>query len=109
MSVNRAVATSFGIFLGMSLGMSLGTAILICSSSLNPAHAKPFMIVGCDEKVSWDDDGKTVLAAPGKDTVLIVDLADPQSPKIVTSLALENSVVGPPVNLDIDPTDSIAL
>jgi DNA-binding beta-propeller fold protein YncE len=101
MSVNRAVA--------ISLGMFLGAAILICSSSLNPAHAKPFMIVGCDEKVSWNDDGKTVLAAPGKDTVLIADLADPQSPKIVTSLALENSIVGPPVNLDIDPTGSIAL
>jgi DNA-binding beta-propeller fold protein YncE len=109
MSVNRAVATSFGIFLGMSLGMSFGTAILICSSGLNPAHAKPFMIVGCDEKVWWDDDGKTVLAPPGKDKVLIVDLADPQSPKIVATLALENSIVGPPVNLDIDPTGSIAL
>jgi len=109
MSVNRAVATSFGIFLGMSLGMSLGTAILICSSGLNPAHAKPFMIVGCDEKVWWDDDGKTVLAPPGKDKVLVVDLADPQSPKIVATLALENSIVGPPVNLDIDPTGSIAL
>src|SRR5580692_2445647 len=109
MSVNRAVATSFGIFLGMSLGMSFGTAILICSSGLNPAHAKPFMIVGCDEKVWWDDDGRTVLAPPGKDKVLVVDRADPQGPKIGATLALENSIVGPPVNLDIDPTGSIAL
>src|SRR5258708_13109076 len=67
------------------------------------------MIVGSDEKVWWDDDGKTVLAAPGKDSVLIVDLANPEDPKIVAALPLENSVVGPPVNLDIDPSGSVAL
>ena len=41
---------------------------------------------------------------PGKDAVLIVDLADTESPTIVACLPLKNSVVGPPVNLDIDPT-----
>jgi DNA-binding beta-propeller fold protein YncE len=97
MSVNRSV------------GLSLGAAILLCSSSLNLGYAKPFMIVGNDEKVWWDDDGKTVLSAPGKDSVLIVDLANPEDPKIVANLPLKNSIVGPPVNLDIDPTGSIAL
>jgi DNA-binding beta-propeller fold protein YncE len=87
----------------------LGAAILLCSSSLDLAYAKPFMIVGNDEKVWWDDDGKTVLSAPGKDSVLIVDLANPEDPKIVASLPLKNSIVGPPVNLDIDPSGSIAL
>jgi DNA-binding beta-propeller fold protein YncE len=87
----------------------LGAAILLCSSGFHAAHAKPFMIVGNDEKVSWDDDGKTLLAAPGKDSVLIVDLANPESPRIVATLPLKNSIVGPPVNLDIDPTGSIAL
>jgi len=87
----------------------LGAAILLCSSSLNPGYAKPFMIVGNDEKVWWDDDGKTVLSPPGKDSVLIVDLANPEDPKIVASLPLKNSIVGPPVNLDIDPSGSIAL
>ena len=90
-------------------GLSLGTAILLCSAALSVAHAKPFMIVGIDEKVLWDDDGKTVLSAPGKDSVLIVDLADPENPRIAASLPLENSVVGPPVNVDIDPTGSVAL
>jgi DNA-binding beta-propeller fold protein YncE len=87
----------------------LGAAILLCSPGLNLAHAKPFMIVGNDEKVSFDDDGKPVLAPTGKDSVLIVDLANPESPKIVATLPLKNSIVGPPVNLDIDPTGSIAL
>ena len=92
-----------------AVGLSLGAAIFICSSTLNLASAKPFMIVGNDEKVWWDDDGKTILSAPGKDTVLIVDLANPESPKIVATLPLKNSIVGPPVNVDIDPTGSVAL
>jgi DNA-binding beta-propeller fold protein YncE len=87
---------------------ALATAML-CGAGLTCAHAKPFMIVGIDEKVTWDDDGKTILSAPGKDSVLIVDLANPESPKIVATLPLENSVVGPPVNVDIDPTGSVAL
>jgi DNA-binding beta-propeller fold protein YncE len=90
------------------LGFALATTML-CSAGFNCATAKPFMIVGLDEKVTWDDDGKTVLAMPGKDSVLIVDLANPEDPKIVATLPLENSVVGPPVNLDIDPTGSVAL
>ncbi len=73
------------------------------------ARAAPFMIVGNDEKVLWDADGKTVLSPDGKDSVLIVDLADPLNPKIVANLPLKNSVVGPPVNLAIDPTDSVAI
>jgi len=84
-------------------------AAMLCSTAINVAHAKPFMIVGLDEKVLWDDDGKTVLSEPGKDSVLIVDLANPEDPKIVATLPLENSVVGPPVNLDIDPSGSVAL
>jgi DNA-binding beta-propeller fold protein YncE len=91
-----------------NIGFALATTML-CSAAVNSACAKPFMIVGIDEKVTWDDDGKTVLAAPGKDAVLIVDLANPEAPKIVASLPLENSVVGPPVNVDIDPTGSVAL
>ena len=92
-----------------TVGLSLGTAMLLCSSSLNFADAKPFMIVGNDEKQLWDDDGKAVLSAPGKDSILIVDLANPEAPKIIATLPLKNSVVGPPVNVDIDPTGSVAL
>jgi DNA-binding beta-propeller fold protein YncE len=91
-----------------TVGFALATAML-CGAGVNTACAKPFMIVGIDEKVTWDDEGKTVLSAPGKDSVLIVDLANPEDPKIVATLPLANSVVGPPVNLDIDPTGSVAL
>jgi DNA-binding beta-propeller fold protein YncE len=93
-----------------NLHRALAAVALLCGCSLlGSAAAKPFMIVGLDEKVSWDDDGKTVLAPAGKDQVLIVDLANPEDPKIVASLPLKNSVVGPPVNVDIDPSGTVAL
>jgi DNA-binding beta-propeller fold protein YncE len=92
-----------------TIRLALGAALLLAGSSLNLAYAKPFMIVGLDEKTLWDADGKAILAPDGKDQVLIVDLANPESPKIAATLPLKNSVVGPPVNVDIDPTGSIAL
>ncbi|MGB3488691.1 MAG: beta-propeller fold lactonase family protein [Xanthobacteraceae bacterium] len=92
-----------------SVGLSLATAIMLGGTALSMAHAAPFMIVGNDEKVLWDDAGKTVLKPAGKDSVLIVDLANPEKPKIVATLPLDNSVIGPPVNVDIDPTGSVAL
>src|ERR1700733_12467166 len=111
MPVHRAVRLPLGSrFPGLCFpGLCLGAAILLAGFGLHPASAKPFMIVGLDEKVLWDADGKAVLAPDGKDAVLIVDLANPESPSIVASLPLKNSVVGPPVNVDIDPTGSIAL
>ena len=91
-----------------ALSFSLGAATLVLAAG-NLARAAPLMIVGNDEKVLFDDDGKAVLSPAGKDSVLIVDLADPENPKIIANLPLKNSVVGPPVNVAIDPTNSIAL
>src|SRR5262245_4557794 len=88
------------VAVSLAFGLTLG---------LGAARAAPFMIVGNDEKILWDGQGKPILSPPGKDSVLIVDLADPLNPKIVANLQLENSVVGPPVNLDIAPDGSIAL
>ena len=87
-------------------GMLATVAVLGCNALT--AHAAPFMIVGDDEKVAVAD-GKTIVSPPGKDSVLIVDLANPLDPEIVANLPLKNSVVGPPVNLAIDPTNSVAI
>ncbi len=88
--------------------ISLCVAAAGFAFSAMSAQAAPFMIVGNDEKIAFDN-GKPVLSLPGKDSVLIVDLANPLSPKIVATLPLKNSIVGPPVNLDIAPNGSIAL
>jgi DNA-binding beta-propeller fold protein YncE len=84
-----------------SLALFAATAI--------PARAAPYMIVGNDEKPGTDAQGKPIVNPTGKDTILIVDVAKPEEPKIVATLPLENSIVGPPVNLAISPNGSIAL
>jgi DNA-binding beta-propeller fold protein YncE len=89
--------------------MGILTAVIVLAAGLSVARSAPLMIVGNDEKLLWDDQFKPVLSLPGKDSVLIVDLADPLAPKIIANLPLKNSVVGPPVNVDIDPTGSVAL
>jgi YVTN family beta-propeller protein len=69
-----------------------------------------WMIVGNDEKTTWDEQGKQ-LFFPGraKDSVCLVDLSgDPLAPKIVATLPLENSVYGPPTNLAITPDEKLA-
>ncbi|WP_198293041.1 YncE family protein [Methylobacterium sp. WSM2598] len=87
--------------------------LFVCASLLllaaPPVAAKPYMIVGNDEKLNWDENGKPVLSPSGRDSVLIVDLEDPENPKIAANLPLKNSVVGPPVNLAINPSGTLAL
>ena len=74
------------------------------------AAAAELMIVGNDQKVSWNDAGKPVFDAPGQDTISIVDIGtDPEAPKVVASLPLMNSIFGPPTNLAITPDGKLAL
>jgi DNA-binding beta-propeller fold protein YncE len=67
------------------------------------------LITGNDEKVSFDETGKTVTHPPGKDTVSIIDIREPTKPRIVANLPLMNSITGPPVNLAITPDQHLAL
>ena len=84
-------------------GLALYVAAIV------PAWCAPFMIVGNDEKVAADAQGKPVINPTGNDTVLIIDLAKPEDPKIIATLPLENSIAGPPGNLAISPDGGIAL
>jgi DNA-binding beta-propeller fold protein YncE len=88
---------------------SFSAVTFLATACLSSAQAAPFLIVGNDEKLLWDDQGKPIVSPAGKDSVVILDLADPESPKIVANLPLKNSVVGPPVNVAIDPSNSVAL
>src|SRR5437764_11246261 len=88
---------------------SFSAVAWLAMASLSCVQAAPFLIVGNDEKLLWDDQGKPIVSPAGKDSVVILDLANPESPKIVANLPLKNSVVGPPVNVAIDPTNSVAL
>ena len=88
---------------------SLSAAVFLSGAILNSVSAAPYLIVGNDEKLLWDDKGAPIVHPAGKDSVVILDLANPEDPKVVATLPLKNSVIGPPVNLAIDPTNSIAL
>jgi DNA-binding beta-propeller fold protein YncE len=85
-----------------------GAGLALAAAAL-PATAAPYMIVGNDEKPGVDAQGKSIVNPTGNDTVLIVDLAKPEAPKIVATLPLENTIVGPPTNLAISPNGAIAL
>jgi DNA-binding beta-propeller fold protein YncE len=90
----------------------LFTAALIAMLPLTSLAGgkQALMIIGNDEKVTWDDAGKLVLLEPGKDTVSVVDIGtDPLAPRIITNLPLMNSIFGPPTNLEITPDESLGL
>ena len=67
------------------------------------------LVSGNDEKVLWDDAGKAIFLPPGKDTISFIDIGERENPKILTSVALENSIFGPPTNVAVHPSGEIAL
>ncbi len=68
------------------------------------------LISGNDEKVVLDEaKAALVRIAPGKDTISVIDIANPETPRIVASLPLMNSIFGPPTNLAITPDRRLAL
>ncbi len=66
------------------------------------------IIVGIDGKTFFEAAGVRS-GEPGKDAVLVLDASDPAHPRIAASLPLENSVLGPPTNLQITPDGRLAL
>jgi len=74
-----------------------------------PSALADLMIIGNDEKIVFDAEGNRAVAAPGKDTISIVDISDREAPKIVVSIPLMNSIFGPPVNLAITPDERLAI
>jgi len=83
-------------------------ATIVMGGALSGAAAQT-LIVGNDEKQSWDENGKPILREPGKDTLTVIDISKPDTPRITSSIPLINSVVGPPTNLAITPSGDLAL
>jgi hypothetical protein len=86
----------------------LAAAALTAMMGFTATARAQYLIVGNDEKIVFKD-GKPVLSLPGKDTVSIIDISDRAKPRIVVSLQLENSIIGPPPNLAITPDNKLAL
>jgi DNA-binding beta-propeller fold protein YncE len=88
------------------LSSALAGAVVVACMGQADAQV---LVGGNDTKVWWDDAGKVLQRAPGKDTISIIDIKDRENPKIVTNLELENSIFGPPTNLAVHPSGDIAL
>src|SRR5262245_35471504 len=98
---------------GLALLAGLAASACAATSTTTPAKSAAsgpqYMIVGIDEKVTWDEAGRIQLLPPGKDLVTIVDITTREAPRIVASLPLMNSVFGPPTNLAITPDEHVAI
>jgi DNA-binding beta-propeller fold protein YncE len=81
-------------------------ALMVFASGVARAQ---LMIVGNDEKIGFGADGKSVRHEAGHDTLSVVDIAKPATPRIVATIPLDNSIVGPPTNLAITPARDLAL
>jgi DNA-binding beta-propeller fold protein YncE len=117
-------------------GIAVALALVACSKSDNPvepADASPsdatpqsdataeggdgsaatdyahLIVVGNDEKVSWDTTGRQLLGAPGADTVKFLDVTDPLAPMSTASVPVQNSVTGPPTNVAVVRQHGLAL
>ena len=66
------------------------------------------ILIGLDEKVTYGPDGP-VNGESGKDEVLVMDVSKPAKPVIRARLALMNSLLGPPTNLQITPDGKLGL
>jgi DNA-binding beta-propeller fold protein YncE len=94
----------------VSIAAAVVAALTACGGMSPSPGKRELMVVGNDEKVIWDESGKVVFRAPGKDTVSIVDIGtDPLAPRIIANLPLMNSIFGPPTNLAITPDEGLAL
>lgn len=84
-------------------------AIVAAGLAIAPPASSQILIAGSDAKVTWNEQGKPVLRAPGKDTLSLIDITDREKPRIVAGLALPNSVFGPPTNIAMTPDERLAL
>jgi DNA-binding beta-propeller fold protein YncE len=85
----------------------VGLGIALCCAA-GGARAQ-YLVSGNDEKRGFDENGKMIEQAPGKDSVSIIDIRNRVEPKIIATLPLKNSIHGPPTNVAITPDNRIAL
>jgi DNA-binding beta-propeller fold protein YncE len=89
-------------------GRSIAAAILVIGLGSGAGRAQ-LMIVGNDEKIAFGADGKSVPHEAGHDTLSVIDTSQPAALRILATIPLDNSIVGPPTNLAITPSRDIAL
>ncbi|HEX8416094.1 MAG TPA: YncE family protein [Methylobacterium sp.] len=80
----------------------------LATSPAPAAEAPAFLLVGLDGKTFFEAGGDRN-GPDGRDAVAIVDVSDEARPALAHTLALDNSVYGPPTNLQITPDGRLGL
>jgi DNA-binding beta-propeller fold protein YncE len=88
--------------------MAIVSAVGLIACAWMPAFGQN-LIVGNDEKQGVDQNFKPTFREPGHDTLSVIDISNPATPRIAATIPLINSVVGPPTNLAIVPPGDVAL
>ena len=94
---------------GLRLACRTAAAAVLLIGLGSGAGRAQLMIVGNDEKITFGADGKSVPHEAGHDTLSVIDTSKPAALRIVATIPLDNSIVGPPTNLAITPSRDIAL
>ena len=85
-------------------------AALVCLGLIVPQLCQAqIMVVGIDRKFAYDEKAIRQALEPGRDEVMFFDIKNPAKPRLVGSLKIENSILGPPTNVAVTPDQSIAL
>ena len=89
---------------------ALAIALSGCAATAPATSQRQLMLVANDEKQSWNDAGAVQLAPQGRDSVQLIDIGtDPLAPRSLGTLALDNTIAGPPTNLAITADERLAL
>jgi len=84
-----------------------GALAVVVVASWNAANAQ-IMIVGNDDKPHIVD-GKQTMGEGGHDTLSIIDMSKPAHLRMIATIPLDNSIIGPPTNLAVTPNHDLAL
>lgn len=84
-------------------------SLALMSTLVTSTACAQIMAVGIDRKFAYDASAVRQALEPGHDEVQFFDLKEPLKPRLLGSVALENSILGPPTNIAITPDQSLAL
>jgi len=84
-----------------------GCAITVLVLAATAGQAQ-LMIIGNDQKPKIEN-GNNTMQPSGHDTLSIVDMSKPAALRIVATIPMDNTIIGPPTNLAITPKGDVAL
>ena len=83
-----------------------GCAITVLVLAATAGQAQ-LMIIGNDQKPKIEN-GNNTMQPSGHDTLSIVDMSKPAALRIVATIPMDNTIIGPPTNLAITPKGDVA-